>query len=65
MRLFSADKVPASRMPVAGRDYVGVVGRDLMDIDTDITARVGELVRRSAVVIYDDRSAHGAAVSQC
>jgi len=41
------------------------VRRDLMDLDTDITARVGELVRRSAVVIYDDRSAHGAAVTQC
>ena len=43
-------------------DLVGVVTRrDLLDLDTDITARVGDLVRRTAVVIYDDSSAREAA----
>ena len=43
-------------------DLVGVVTRrDLLDLDTDIAARVGELVRRPAVVTYDDSSAREAA----
>jgi CBS domain-containing protein len=43
-------------------DLVGVVTRrDLLDLDTEVTARVGELVRRSAVVIFDDNTAREAA----
>ena len=43
-------------------DLVGVVTRrDLLDLDTEITARVGQLVRRPPVIIYDDCSAREAA----
>ena len=43
-------------------DLVGVVTRrDLLDLETEVTARVGELVRRSAVVIFDDSTAREAA----
>jgi CBS domain-containing protein len=41
---------------------VGVVTRrDLLALDIELTALVGDLVRRSAVVIYDDSSAREAA----
>jgi H+/Cl- antiporter ClcA/CBS domain-containing protein len=48
---------------VNGRgELVGVVTRrDLLDLDIELTACVGELVRRPAVVIYDDSSAREAA----
>ena len=48
---------------VNGRgDLVGVVTRrDLLDLDIEITALVGDLVKRPAVVIYDDSSAREAA----
>ena len=43
-------------------ELVGVVTRrDLLDLDTEVTARVGDLVSRAAVVIYDDSSAREAA----
>jgi H+/Cl- antiporter ClcA len=43
-------------------DLVGVVTRrDLLDLDIEITALVGDLVKRPAVVIYDDSSAREAA----
>src|SRR5262249_27232038 len=43
-------------------ELVGVVTRrDLLDLETEITTRVGELLRRPAVVIYDDSSAREAA----
>jgi len=62
----------AARMPgsqhqgfpvVSGRgDLVGVVTRrDLLDLDIEFTALVGDLVKRPAVVIYDDSSARDAA----
>jgi predicted transcriptional regulator len=38
-----------------------VTRRDLLDLDSEVTARVGELVSRAAVVIYDDSSAREAA----
>lgn len=62
-----AARVPGSQhqgFPVlnAGGDLVGVVTRrDLLDLDIEVTARVGELVSRAAVVIYDDSSAREAA----
>ena len=48
---------------VNGRgDLVGVVTRrDLLDLDIEVTALVGDLVKRPAVVIYDDSSAREAA----
>ena len=48
---------------VNGRgERVGVVTRrDLLDLDIELTACVGDLVRRPAVVIYDDSSAREAA----
>jgi CBS domain-containing protein len=43
-------------------ELVGVVTRrDLLDLDVEITARVSDIVRRPAVVIYDDNSAREAA----
>jgi H+/Cl- antiporter ClcA/predicted transcriptional regulator len=43
-------------------ELVGVVTRrDLLDLETEVTARVGDLVTRAAVVIYDDSSAREAA----
>ena len=43
-------------------DLVGVVTRrDLLNLETEVTARVGDLVSRGAVVIYDDSSAREAA----
>ena len=43
-------------------DLVGVVTRrDLLDLDIEFTALVGDLVKRPAVVIYDDSSAREAA----
>ena len=43
-------------------DLVGVVTRrDLLDLDIEFTALVGALVKRPAVVIYDDSSAREAA----
>ncbi|HTK53332.1 MAG TPA: chloride channel protein [Gemmatimonadaceae bacterium] len=43
-------------------DLVGVVTRrDLLDLDIEFTALVGDLVKRAAVVIYDDSSAREAA----
>src|SRR4029079_4414349 len=43
-------------------ELVGVVTRrDLLDLDTEVTARVGDLVRRSPVIIYDARWAREAA----
>ena len=43
-------------------DLVGVVTRrDLLDLDIELTALVGDLVKRPAVVIYDDSSAREAA----
>jgi len=43
-------------------ELVGVVTRrDLLDLELEVTARVGDLVRRGAVVIYDDSSAREAA----
>jgi chloride channel protein, CIC family len=48
---------------VNGRgELVGVVTRrDLLDLDTEVTTTVGELVSRAPVVIYDDSSAREAA----
>jgi chloride channel protein, CIC family len=41
---------------------VGVVTRrDLLDLDLPITARVGDLIRRPAVVVFDDMSVRQAA----
>jgi H+/Cl- antiporter ClcA len=62
-----AARAPGSQhqgFPVVNRlgELVGVVTRrDLLDLDTEITACVGDLVRRAAVVIYDDCSARDAA----
>jgi H+/Cl- antiporter ClcA len=43
-------------------ELVGVVTRrDLLDLDLEVTARVGDIIRRSPVVIYDDNSAREAA----
>jgi len=43
-------------------DLVGVVTRrDLLDLDIEFTALVGDLIKRPAVVIYDDSSAREAA----
>jgi CIC family chloride channel protein len=43
-------------------ELVGVVTRrDLLDRELEVTARVGELVSRAAVVIFDDSSAREAA----
>ena len=43
-------------------ELVGVVTRrDLLDLDTEMTARVGDLITRSAVVIFDDCTAREAA----
>ena len=45
-----------------GGELVGVVTRrDLLDLDSEVTARVGDLVRRPPCVIYDDSSAREAA----
>jgi chloride channel protein, CIC family len=48
---------------VNGRgELVGVVTRrDLLDLETEVTTTVGELVSRAPVVIYDDSSAREAA----
>jgi len=62
-----AARVPGSQhqgFPVVNPkgDLVGVVTRrDLLDLDIELTALVGDLVRRPAVVIYDDSSAREAA----
>ena len=62
-----AARMPGSQhqgFPVlnARGDLVGVVTRrDLLDLDTEVTALVGDLVKRPAVVIYDDSSAREAA----
>ena len=62
-----AARVPGSQhqgFPVlnAAGELVGVVTRrDLLDLDTEMTACVGDLVRRPPVVIYDDSSARDAA----
>jgi len=46
----------------AKSDLVGVVTRrDLLDLDIELTALVADLVKRPAVVIYDDCSAREAA----
>ena len=46
----------------ASGDLIGVVTRrDLLDRELEVTASVGELVTRAAVVIYDDSSAREAA----
>jgi H+/Cl- antiporter ClcA len=43
-------------------ELVGVVTRrDLLDLETEVTACVGDLVQRAAVVIYDDSSVREAA----
>ena len=62
-----AARVPGSQhqgFPVlnAAGELVGVVTRrDLLDLETEMTACVGDLVRRPPVVIYDDSSARDAA----
>jgi chloride channel protein, CIC family len=62
-----AARVPGSQhqgFPVvnAQGELVGVVTRrDLLDLETEVTACVGDLVTRAAVVIYDDSSAREAA----
>jgi H+/Cl- antiporter ClcA/predicted transcriptional regulator len=62
-----AARVPGSQhqgFPVVNEqgELVGVVTRrDLLDLETEVTACVGDLVSRAAVVIYDDSSAREAA----